>query len=265
MVSLVPFALPLAALASVAAVKAGALTPRAAIASTAVGTLVFGAGGIRWSFPLLLFFATSSVLSGESVGQSRAAGLSQGHDPTRRTARQVLANGSMPAVWSACQLLLPLSLWGALFSAAVATAAADTWATEIGRRSGATPRDLLTGRQVLLGATGGVTVPGITASLAGSGLVALASFLAGVIGFHDSIAVAMAGFGGALVDSLLGASLQERRWCPLCSMETENDIHFPCRTYTVHRSGVSGFDNDWVNLSAGLAGSGLGLLFIILM
>jgi uncharacterized membrane protein len=95
--------------------------------------------------------------------------------------------------------------------------------------------------------------------------VALASFLAGAINFHDSLAVAMAGFGGALVDSLLGASIQERRWCPTCSVETESALHSVCRSHTVHGSGIVGLDNDWVNLTAGLAGSGLGLLFIIVL
>jgi uncharacterized protein (TIGR00297 family) len=265
MVSFVPLSLLLAALVSLAAVKTGALTRRAAVASTAVGSLVFEAGGIRWSLPLLLFFATSSLLSHVPAAQSSIPDRIAGPDSARRTARQVLANGSAPALWSVCQLLGPSGLWAALFSAAVATAAADTWATEVGRRSGAIPRDMLTGRRVPLGTSGGVTVPGLTASLAGSAMVALACFVTGSISFHDSIAVTMAGFGGALLDSLLGASLQERRWCPTCSIESEDTVHSVCHTQTIHHRGVSGLDNDWVNLTATLAGSGLGLLLILLL
>jgi uncharacterized protein (TIGR00297 family) len=265
MAPFVPLGLVLAALVSIAAAEAGALTRRAAIASTAIGSLVFEAGGLGWSIPLLLFFATSSLLSARPSSQSTVSGVGADPEPARRTARQVLANGSLAALWSACQVLHPSDLWAALFSAAVATAAADTWATEVGRRSGVTPRDVLTGRRVPSGTSGGVTAPGLTASLAGSALVTLASFLAGAISFHDSLAVAMAGFGGALVDSLLGASVQERRWCPICSVETESALHSVCRSHTVHRSGIVGLDNDWVNLTAGFAGSGLGLLFIIVL
>jgi uncharacterized protein (TIGR00297 family) len=236
----------LAALISAGAVISGALTIRAALASTTLGTIVFAAGGVGWSIPLLTFFVTSSLLS-RGAG-SRRSDTQLERDVTRRTARQVLANGSLPA------------LWAILFGSAIATAAADTWATEIGRRSHVPPRDILTGRRVRVGTSGGITPRGVAASLAGSAVVGLASLATRSISLHDASAVMLAGWGGAIADSLLGAALQERRLCPTCLVETENRIHAPCRTPTIHQRGIPGFDNDWVNLSACLIGSGLGLV-----
>ncbi len=248
----------LAALVSIGASAAGALTVRAALASTAVGAVVFGAGGVAWSIPLLAFFVTSSLLS--RLGRDSTPAPTN-HDAPRRTARQVLANGFMPALWAACHFVLPANAWSVLFASALATAAADTWATELGRQSSKSPRNALTGQRVPTGTSGGVTLPGLAASLGGSTTVAAACLMGDVIGPAGAGAVVLAGFGGSLVDSLLGAALQERRWCSTCLEEAEDTIHARCSITTSYLSGVRGFDNDWVNLCAGAFGSLLGLAF----
>jgi uncharacterized protein (TIGR00297 family) len=252
----------LAALISTGAAAAGALTIRAAFASTVVGTLVFAAGGVGWSIPLLTFFVNSSLLSRHRSGSISKPAR---EDPPRRTARQVLANGFMPGLWAGCHLVLPADAWAIPFASALATAAADTWATEIGRRSSSSPRDVLTGRQVPHGSSGGITLQGLVASLAGSTTVTVACLATGIIGPVGAAAVAMAGFGGSLVDSLLGSALQERRWCPMCREETEHALHLRCSTPTSYLRGLAGFDNDWVNLSAGACGSLLGVVFTYLV
>lgn len=249
----------IAALVSVGAVVAGALTVPAAIASTVLGTIVFTAGGVAWSAPLITFFATSSLLSRFQSGDQRAPGQAR---EARRTARQVVANGLAPGGWAICQIVVAGNLWSLLFASAIATAAADTWATEIGRTSTQSPRDILTGRQVPRGMSGGITPRGLAAALAGSAVVAVACLLTGIIGRSDAMAVSVAGFGGALIDSVLGAALQERDWCPTCEEETEDAVHARCSTPTHCVRGVKGFDNDWVNLSATLSGSLLGAVVV---
>ena len=208
----------LAALISIGATAAGALTVRAGLASTALGTIVFAAGGAGWSIPLLTFFVTSSLLSRH--GREPASGSNR--DTPRRTARQVLANGSIPGLWAAGYYAFPTHAWAILFASALATSAADTWATEIGRRSSSSPRDILTGRQVPGGTSGGITRQGLAASLAGSTVVTVACLVTGLVGPVEAMAVGTAGFGGALVDSLLGSAVQERRWCPTCHVQTED-------------------------------------------
>lgn len=256
MSSNVAIGLCLAVLVSTGAAAAGALTVRAALASSALGTIVFAAGGITWSVPLLTFFVTSSVLS----RRTRDASLEPTADgTTRRTARQVVANGSIPGLWAACHFILPGNAWSILFASALATAAADTWATEVGRHSSSSPRDALTLRRVPAGTSGGITVPGLAASVGGATAVTVACLITGVIGPSQAAAIALAGSLGGLVDSLLGSSLQERRWCSTCGEETEDAIHPRCSSSTSYLYGFPGFDNDWVNLSAGAAGSFIGL------
>lgn len=68
------------------------------------------------------------------------------------------------------------------------------------------------------------------------------------------MAIAAGGVAGSLVDSLVGASVQERLWCPACDASTERRVH-SCGTTSVHRGGIRGVDNDIVNLMSTLAGA----------
>jgi uncharacterized membrane protein len=66
--------------------------------------------------------------------------------------------------------------------------------------------------------------------------------------------VAAAGIAGALLDSIVGAGLQARQWCPRCSCECETPQHY-CGTPTTMRRGVRWIQNDAVNLMATLCGA----------
>ena len=59
---------------------------------------------------------------------------------------------------------------------------------------------------------------------------------------------------GSLVDSLLGATLQARRWCARCSVSTEQMTH-ACGETTDLAGGLRWLDNDGVNLVSTLAGA----------
>jgi len=67
-------------------------------------------------------------------------------------------------------------------------------------------------------------------------------------------AVALGGVTGALVDTLLGATIQERRWCPACQRATEQRVH-RCGTMTQRTGGAGFMTNDAVNLTSTIAGA----------
>jgi uncharacterized protein (TIGR00297 family) len=93
------------------------------------------------------------------------------------------------------------------FGGAVAALAADTWATEVGLVSSHLPRLITNGRLVERGRSGGVTVLGTAAGIAGAVLIgAIATWT-----LHTPfVPVWVGGTLAMLVDSLLGATGEGR-------------------------------------------------------
>ena len=110
----------------------------------------------------------------------------------------------------------------------------------------------MSGRAVPPGTSGGITLAGTSAGIIGALLAAVA---AGMMDWETPLPVIVsAGIVGSLVDSLLGATVQERRWCSVCDRLTERRIH-TCGTPTTHRGGIRGWTNDLVNFTSTLAGA----------
>jgi uncharacterized protein (TIGR00297 family) len=240
-----------AACVVLAAKRAGSLTRSGAIAATVVGSLAFGVGW-DWAVLLLGYFISSSLLSrvGRATKEQRTSAVVAKSGP--RDAVQVLANGAVFASAAAAMLTRPDIRWVALGAGALAASAADTWATEAGTLWGSEPRSILSWRIVPAGTSGGVSVIGTMAAVAGAAFVAT---MLVALGWTASLAgiVMVAGIAGALFDSLLGASLQSRRWCEICSRETERMTH-ECGAVTIPKRGLSWMDNDVVNFLSTVAG-----------
>ncbi|HEY1429614.1 MAG TPA: DUF92 domain-containing protein [Candidatus Tumulicola sp.] len=237
-----------AAVVAAAAWRARSLTASGAVAAWLVGSATFGAGGWAAAAVLFAFFVPSALLSRVGSARKRAMTDTGKHGP--RDARQVLANGGVAA---ACALLATHgnAVFAAAFAGAFAAASADTWATEIGVLSPEGPRSILTLRPVAAGLSGGITLAGTAASVAGAMLVASVAQLAGLAPF---VPVAVAGVIGSLADSAVGAALQELRWCPVCERACETNPH-ACGSPTQLRRGIAWMDNDAVNLIATLKGA----------
>jgi uncharacterized protein (TIGR00297 family) len=245
-----------AATISMAARRAGALSPGGALAATGVGTAVVAGSGIRGGAMLVAFFTSSTLL-----GRLPTAGPLDQQRGRERDAVQVVANGGVAAVLALLSTWTQMpdrSLLAAGFGGAIATATADTWATEIGSRSRARPRSIRTLRLTRAGASGGVTLAGIAASAMGAALIAgMAPAPFAPVSRRPSmqaIPIALGGFVGALVDSLLGATVQEVRFCDGCAVETEERVH-RCGAQSRLRRGVPWCDNDVVNGLATAAGA----------
>jgi uncharacterized protein (TIGR00297 family) len=213
-----------------------------------VGTLVLYGTGWEGGGVLAAFFVSSSLVS-------RGAPPPPGLDPKgdRRDHRQVLANGGVAAAGALLGLRDPaLGVW--LLTAALAAAAADTWATAFGARSTEAPRLILDGSVVPAGTSGAITALGCVGGAAGATLVAAAGALAARMPAMLPVA-ALVGFGGMLLDSALGAAAQGRFRCSACAERSEWRVHH-CGRPTTHEGGLAWLDNDGVNLTAG-AGAAL--------
>ncbi|HEY2376841.1 MAG TPA: DUF92 domain-containing protein [Gemmatimonadaceae bacterium] len=233
--------------------RARALSPDGAVAATIVGMLALLAGW-KWAAVLILYFGTSSALSRFGADRKSVRTTSVIEKGGERDAMQVLANGAVFAIAAALAVLVPehATHWVAVGIGALAASASDTWATEIGTLVGGSPRSILSFAQVATGMSGGVTVAGSIAALAGAAFVALA---ASALAWPTRVAVAafVAGVVGSTLDSLLGATLQLRRRCDRCDCATERDMH-DCGTTTRFVGGVRWLDNDVVNLVCSAVG-----------
>jgi uncharacterized protein (TIGR00297 family) len=236
-----------AAIVAVAAYRFKALSAGGAAAAFVVGAIVFSRGGWPAAAILFAFFIPSTLLS--RLGANRKLAIAGGEQHGPRNGWQVLANGGVAA---ACVLAMTRGApFAAAFAGAFAAASADTWGTEVGMLSRRAPFSILTLRPLRAGISGGVTLLGIAATLGGALFVAT---IASALGFGSVLAVALGGVAGALLDSILGASLQALRWCPACAQECETQRHH-CGSATVLRRGVSWIENDAVNFTATLCGA----------
>lgn len=249
--------LVLAAVISGPAWRARSLTLGGAVAATIVGTLAVAAGW-SWGILLILYFISSTALS--RVGRARkerrtSSVVAKGGE---RDAVQVLANGAVFSGAALATIVAPDAHWIALGAGALATSAADTWATEIGTLSRHDPRFILDGRTVPVGTSGAVSIEGTLAMFAGAAFIGV--MMIG-LGWTSGLAlrVSLAGVFGAMVDTLLGATIQARRWCDVCARETERATH-DCGTKTGSLRGFGWLDNDLVNFMSGLAGGLLAAL-----
>jgi uncharacterized protein (TIGR00297 family) len=236
------------------AYKARSLNQSGAIAATITGTIIFGVGGLNWAILLLTFFITSSALS--RAFKKRKATLeekfSKGHE---RDAGQVFGNGGVATLFAALHFFYPNEVWvWAGFAASLAAVNADTWATELGVLNPNPPR-MITNlfKSVEKGTSGGISLVGTLASLAGSALIA---FLASSLTDNWSLLplITIAGLAGSLFDSLIGGTVQAMYFCPADKKETEKHPLHTCGAETVHLRGWKWLDNDLVNFSCGAFG-----------
>lgn len=243
--------------------KKQALSTDGAFAASILGTLVFGLGGFPWAILLLTFFLTSSSLSRFlTQRKSRLKNkFSKGH---RRDWAQVAANGGLSILFILLQTLLPQATWPWwAYAGALATVNADTWATELGTLSKTPPRLITTGKIVENGTSGGISLTGTLAALAGGtligGVAGLFPAQAGVVSVPQTLSllglVAFAGLAGSLFDSLLGATLQAIYLCPNCQKKTEHHPVHTCGSPTKITQGLTWLNNDGVNFAASILGA----------
>lgn len=238
------------------------LTIKGMWTATLIGGILFASGQWAWSILIVMFFVSSSVLS---IINTRL----QPHHPASsfknglRDWKQVAANGGLSAALAMVSTLNSEWIWPTIaYTGAMAAVTADTWATELGGLSPTQPRLITTWEKVPPGTSGGITLFGTLAALAGSGAIALISILVFPEFFFlkPLVLLIIAGATSSLFDSLLGATLQGMYRCPTCDLITEQHPSHHCQTPTRHIRGWTWLNNDAVNFLASLVGASLMLI-----
>ena len=191
-----------------------------------VGTLIFFFTGWQGYLLFAAFVVFGSLLSKTGRQRKRLLGTEEAREG-KRGLGNVAANLLVPAL---CCLAFPASggngLWLIAYAGAIAAAFADTASSEIGTLSIAPPWLITNFKAVPHGTNGAVSALGFLAAINACLMIAALGWAGGFFGllldnvFHlkvttanlvwMSASVILAGLGGTLVDSLLGATLEDR-------------------------------------------------------
>lgn len=173
-----------------------------------IGLLLIVFADVRWFVILLVFFVLGSGTTRYRFDYKRRIGVEEAKSGVRGY-QNVFANGIVAAAAAVMYGVTQHPACIALFLGAVATAAADTVASEIGV-TGQTPRLITTFERVRAGTNGGVTLVGELAAGLASLVIGLVAFLLGVADPAMLLVTVAAGLIGTNVDSVIGALFENR-------------------------------------------------------
>lgn len=239
------------------------------LSGTLSGFLVMSihiAANFRFGAMLLVFFFTSSKLT-KVGGEKKQKSDADYKEGGQRNWIQVLCNSAIAAVlvvtfWKLIgwedkcldskESTLITSLMGGIIGH-YSCSNGDTWSSEIGTLSDAQPRLITTFKPVRKGTNGGVTKTGLLAAAAGGSVVRVTFVMFGFFTAKCSSEVALkqllviplsalAGLGGSVIDSLLGATLQFSGYCTV-----RNKVVGKPGPTVKKISGLSILDNNAVN------------------
>ncbi|HKZ60768.1 MAG TPA: DUF92 domain-containing protein [Candidatus Thermoplasmatota archaeon] len=188
-------------------------------AAVGVGLVIGLFGHPAWLFVLLLYMVSSFAATKYRFARKLEMGVAEGRRG-ERSWRNVAANGAVPAAVAAVAGLypeaLPPGISGLVFLTAIAVAAADTMASEIGVLSKNAVLITHPHRHVEAGTNGGVSRLGHGAAafagvyVAVTGYILFGLFAPATIHAAPLFAAvpALLGFVGCQVDSLMGATLE---------------------------------------------------------
>ncbi len=224
------------------------------IAATVFGTVVLGLGGWVLAGLVLIFFITGSLITKDFVDN-----LADKRDEpfstrfkVRRDGMQIWSNGFWLIIFAVLWFLFQIEVFLIMAATSVASATADTWATELGSRKHGRTVLITTLNSVEPGTDGGVSLRGILAAFWGALLIALSLMIFRWEASLDYVSViTISGFSGCLADSYLGAVYQTRL--------KDRDNWFN-RYFTSHE-----FANNAVNWASTGAGAFIALLLMQLI
>jgi uncharacterized protein (TIGR00297 family) len=186
--------------------KTADLTGLFSIALVGIILLVFTTP--RWLIIMIVFFIVGSIATKYKYEYKKRIGVEQGQSGARGY-KNVFANGIAATAAAVLFGVFQQPVFIVMYVACVATAAADTLASEIGV-TGGVPRLITTLKKVPVGTNGGVTLVGESVAVIGGIVVSASAFLLGVITLPMAVICAFAGFIGTNIDSLVGATLENK-------------------------------------------------------
>jgi len=161
-----------------------------------------------WLLVMIAFFVLGSAATKYKFEYKKRIGVEQGQSGARGY-KNVFANGIAATAAAVLFGVFQEPVYIVMYVGCVATAAADTLASEIGV-TGGVPRLITTLKQVPIGTNGGVTLTGQSVAFFGGLVISVVAFLLGMITLPMVAVCTLAGFIGTNIDSFIGATLENR-------------------------------------------------------
>lgn len=199
---------------AVAAHLARSIDVPGALSALLIGTAItvgLGPGALGL---MVAFFVIGSTATRLGYQVKAARGIAQEKGGARGW-RSAWANGGVPALLALLGGMAPAglrALFALAYAASVATAAADTCSSEVGKAYGRRTFLITTLRPVPPGTEGAVSLEGTLGGLAGGALVAVVGAAAALYSWPLAVLVALAGLLGSLAESVIGSLAERRGW-----------------------------------------------------
>jgi len=168
--------------------------------------------GYWWFFIVLSFFILGSLFTKFKYAKKQAMGVAE-KKSGRRGYKNAFANAVVGIVACIFFALTANPIFAVIFLASIATATADTMASEIGVISKRKPVMITTFKPCPPGLNGGVTLVGELACIGGSFIIAALGYAFSIVDVWGALAAFIAGFVGTNVDSLIGALFENKGRC----------------------------------------------------
>jgi len=199
---------------ALASLRARAIDVPGALSAIVIGTAITAALGLGGLWLMVAFFVLGSVTTRLGYRAKAARGIAQERGGARGWPH-AWANGGVPAVLAVLAGMAPPPFRDLLvlaYAGAVATAAADTCSSEVGKAFGRRTFLVTTLRPVPPGTDGAVSLEGTLSGLGGALVVAGLGAVVGLYGRPAVALVGVAGFLGSLAESVLGTVAERRGW-----------------------------------------------------
>ncbi|HXK11145.1 MAG TPA: DUF92 domain-containing protein [Vicinamibacteria bacterium] len=185
---------------------------RGALSAVVIGTAITAGLGLPGLALMIAFFVLGTAATKLGYRKKAARGIAQEKGGARGF-EHAWANGFVPAFLAVLAAMAPPGLRDLLalaYAAAVATAAADTCSSEVGKAYGRRTFLITSLRPVAPGTEGAVSFEGTLGGLVAALAVGAVGVASGLFGWPEALVVGVAGLLGSLAESVLG-TVAERR------------------------------------------------------